>query len=47
LTRHDTWRLLAWLLALSVVFWSALAFHSCDGGTPRPTELQPAEGRDE
>jgi hypothetical protein len=42
--RRDFWRLLAWLLVLSAVFWSALAFRSCDGGAPRPADLEPAAG---
>jgi hypothetical protein len=42
---RDFGRLLAWLLALSVIFWSAVALYSCDAGAPRPTDLAPAESK--
>ena len=35
--------MLARLLALSVIFWSAVALYSCDGRAARPTDLAPAD----
>jgi hypothetical protein len=40
--RRDAWRALAWLLIVATAFWAAVAFHSGDDSTPRPTELVPA-----
>jgi hypothetical protein len=43
---RDLWRLLAWLATLSVLFWAAVALHSCDGNDPRPSDVAPRPSPD-
>jgi hypothetical protein len=35
------WRLMAFILTLSLVFWGGIVLRGCDGGALGPTILEP------